>query len=70
MFKDKGIVLDVLIPDTVPPVRGDHDRLTQVAMNLLSNAAKFTPGGTGRVVVSVEQSMRACGSQSAIMDQG
>ena len=50
VFKDKGIVLEVHIPDTVPPVRGDHDRLTQVAMNLLSNAAKFTPGGTARVV--------------------
>ena len=54
VFKDKGVALEVLIPETVPPVRGDHDRLTQVAMNLLSNAAKFTPGGSGRVVVSVE----------------
>jgi signal transduction histidine kinase len=34
------------------PVRGDHERLQQVAWNLLSNAIKFTPE-RGRVDVSV-----------------
>jgi signal transduction histidine kinase/CheY-like chemotaxis protein len=33
--------------ETVPPVSGDVDRLSQVIWNLLSNAVKFTdPGGT------------------------
>jgi len=68
VFKDKGIVLEAHIPDTVPPVRGDHDRLTQVAMNLLSNAAKFTPGGTGRVVVSVGETDE--GIRVAVSDNG
>lgn len=44
-------VLDVA-PD-LPPVRGDVDRLSQVAANLLSNAAKFSPAG-GVVEVRVE----------------
>ena len=37
-------------------------------MNLLSNAAKFTPGGTGRVVASVEQVDE--GVRVAVSDNG
>jgi signal transduction histidine kinase len=37
----------VQIPDQVPQVRADADRLHQVLINLLSNAVKFSPqGGT------------------------
>ena len=31
------------LPDAVPALRADPDRLTQVMLNLLSNAAKFVP---------------------------
>ncbi|MEZ5582985.1 MAG: ATP-binding protein [Candidatus Competibacteraceae bacterium] len=34
-------------------VAGDYDRLTQVVINLLSNAAKFSPQNSGRVVIRV-----------------
>ena len=33
----------------LPPLRADPDRLMQVLLNLLSNAAKFVPGEGGRV---------------------
>jgi Na+/proline symporter/nitrogen-specific signal transduction histidine kinase len=54
LFRDKGVVLKMSIASGVPPVRGDYDRLMQVAVNLMSNAVKFTPGNTGRVEVSVK----------------
>ncbi|MEI6558354.1 MAG: sensor histidine kinase [Rhodospirillaceae bacterium] len=52
LFRDKGVVLKMLIAHGVPQVQGDYDRLMQVAVNLLSNAVKFTPA-EGRVEVTV-----------------
>ncbi len=38
----------------IPVLKGDHDRLVQVLVNLLSNSIKYTPD-QGRIVVSAEQ---------------
>ncbi len=54
LFEDKRISLEVDLPEHMPPVRADRDQLIQLAINLLSNAEKFCPAGTGRVKVSVE----------------
>jgi len=43
-------LLDVSLPPTPLPVRGDSNRLAQVVANLLSNAIKYSPeGGVVRV---------------------
>jgi Na+/proline symporter/nitrogen-specific signal transduction histidine kinase len=51
LFKEKAIVVDADLDASVPPVTIDRDRLMQVVINLLSNAAKFAQGESGQVKV-------------------
>jgi signal transduction histidine kinase len=53
LLEERGATLEVLVAPGVPTVRADHDRLVQVVVNLLSNAAKFCPDRGGRVRVAV-----------------
>ncbi|HWI16230.1 MAG TPA: ATP-binding protein [Vicinamibacterales bacterium] len=46
LFEPKRLRLVKDIDPTLPVVTGDRDRLIQVAINLISNAVKFTDAGT------------------------
>mgnify|MGYP000468688189 CR=1 FL=1 len=50
---ERGIVLEADVPETLPVVLADEQRVQQVLSNLVGNAVKFTPAG-GRVTVRVE----------------
>jgi Na+/proline symporter/nitrogen-specific signal transduction histidine kinase len=51
MFHARGAAITLTVPPTPVVLRADPDRMTQVLLNLLSNAAKFVPVPGGRVGV-------------------
>lgn len=46
LFEQKGLKLKKNIPEDLPIIKADEDKLIQVIINLLSNAVKFTKKGT------------------------
>jgi two-component system phosphate regulon sensor histidine kinase PhoR len=47
----KAIRFISAVPDELPPVLADRDRLVQILVNLLDNAVKYTPeGGSVRII--------------------
>jgi signal transduction histidine kinase len=52
---EQGLAWQMDIPDSLPVVDIDPDRLAQVIGNLLSNAIKYTPEGTIAVEAAVEE---------------
>jgi signal transduction histidine kinase len=55
LFRERGAAVELRLPPRVPSIRADPDRLTQVMLNLLSNAAKFVPDEDGRVEVVLRE---------------
>jgi signal transduction histidine kinase len=58
----KNQTLQVEIPDDLPRVLYDKNRLSQVMTNLISNANKYTQEG-GKVVVQAKRTTHACDGQ-------
>jgi len=59
VFEESRVEVELELPEKVRPVRADVDRITQVLLNLLSNAAKFCEPGRGRIRVALREEPRA-----------
>lgn len=53
-FEEKRIQLRIDLPDYLPPVLADDDRIYQVLLNLVGNALHYTPSG-GVVTIAASQ---------------
>lgn len=51
-YEEKGVLIEQEIPENIPPVQVDEDRIIQVLINLLGNALQYTPSG-GKVSIAV-----------------
>ena len=65
--REKGVALNLALPDAGPVIIGDETKLTWAVSNLLSNALRYTPQG-GSVRVEVESTGGA--TRIAVSDTG
>jgi GAF domain-containing protein/anti-sigma regulatory factor (Ser/Thr protein kinase) len=63
---EKGLALRAAVPADLPAGRGDERRLTQVLLNLVGNAIKFTEAGE----VRIEATLREGAFVVAVTDTG
>jgi len=53
-FEEKDVSLQTDLPDDLPPVLVDQDRIDQVLLNLAGNALQYTPA-EGKVRIAAQQ---------------
>jgi Na+/proline symporter/nitrogen-specific signal transduction histidine kinase len=53
--EERGCRVHLALPSESAMVWGDRDRIVQVLVNLLSNAAKFAPAGSGEVWIRLSE---------------
>jgi len=68
LMRSRGIRVEADLPASLAPLHADTDRLTQVVLNLLSNAAKFVPERGGLIRVRLRGD--AEGQQVEVEDNG
>ncbi|SES87066.1 PAS domain S-box-containing protein [Methanococcoides vulcani] len=52
--KEKDLTIEKYVPDSLPSINGDKDKLTDLLVNLVDNSIKFTPSG-GRITVTAQE---------------
>jgi Na+/proline symporter/nitrogen-specific signal transduction histidine kinase len=68
LLESKKIKVDLKLPDHVPTIAGDSDRLVQVMVNLISNAIKFCDPKKG--LLTVKLSVRPYHLRVDVQDNG
>jgi PAS domain S-box-containing protein len=66
-IEEKGLSLKLDIPESLLPIYGDRDRVTQILTNLIDNARHYTPAG-GQITVSAQ--VRGNFLQVSVADTG
>jgi signal transduction histidine kinase len=55
VYREQQVQFELELPEKIPPVMADRDRLIQVMLNLLSNAVKFCDRTAGHVIVRLSR---------------
>jgi Na+/proline symporter/signal transduction histidine kinase len=66
--KDRNIALELRVPEQLPRVMADRDRVMQVVLNLLSNAANFCDKPESHIRISV--TLEATALRITVADNG
>jgi signal transduction histidine kinase len=66
-WEQRRIVLEACLPDALPPVQADAQRVEQVLVNLVTNALRFTPEGG---IVTIEAEARSKAVEVRVRDTG
>jgi signal transduction histidine kinase len=66
-WEQRRIVLEACLPDALPSVQADVQRIEQVLVNLVANALRFTPEGG---IVAIEAEARPQAIEVRISDTG
>ena len=64
IFQGKEQNLNMDLPDSLPIIHGDGQRLEQVVLNLMTNATKFTPKG-GNITLRARKRDAGTGDRGA-----
>jgi signal transduction histidine kinase/CheY-like chemotaxis protein len=71
LIGEKGLDFKITIEDEIPPcVWGDEKRVNQVITNLLSNAMKYTPGGSVELLIKSQNNGDTTFWSFAVKDTG
>jgi PAS domain S-box-containing protein len=68
IIKKSNLTVRAIMPHGLPQLRSDRQKVKQIVLNLLSNALKFTPAGSVRIVASYDRRTRMAGI--AVADTG
>jgi PAS domain S-box-containing protein len=68
IIKKSNLTVRAIMPRGLPQLRSDRQKVKQIVLNLLSNALKFTPAGSVRIVASYDRRTRMAGI--AVADTG
>jgi signal transduction histidine kinase len=68
LIHEKNIEVDCRLPDNVPLITGDRDRLIQAMVNLISNAVKFCQDNQGKIDIDLQVSSDRM--QVSVQDNG